>query len=479
MDADIVIIGAGLSGLSTAYYLSSVTTDVIVVEADRVCYGASGRNTGKITAQHGLLYKQLIETYGKQFAAAYYQANIEAIDSIEAIVHTHAIDCDFQRCNSTLFTQDALLCADLQDEYQAYLDLHIPCHYEEETQDPIPTKARLHMHYQAKYNPYAYGVALRQIIQDTGMQVFEHSPVDTMLKDDDGGYIVIVNEKKIHANKVIFTSQFPFIDHGHFYFTKMYCEQERIVHATLKTPLPNLMMRNIETPLHSYNTYHTDIFIGGNSYKSGQTPEVSKQAFLSHIYKSLPIHKIDSDWSSQDYITFDKIPFIGKLDKHDENVLFASGFNKWGNTNSNLAGKLLCAYALHQGSQYREVYTPQRSTTFFSFPFLKENLNVAYEFIKGKMKPDDQEYPSIQQGKKMQIDNHTYGVYRDENDALFIVDITCPHMGCVCSFNAIDKTWDCPCHGSRFSYTGEIIKGPATHRLRAYGDGLNTIDPHI
>ncbi|MEG0470042.1 MAG: Rieske 2Fe-2S domain-containing protein, partial [Longicatena sp.] len=104
---------------------------------------------------------------------------------------------------------------------------------------------------------------------------------------------------------------------------------------------------------------------------------------------------------------------------------------------------------------------------------------VAYEFIKSKFKYEDDEYPMLEEGKVMQIDGHSYGVYRDEHDELFIVDITCPHLGCVCSFNSVDKTWDCPCHGSRFSFKGDIIKGPATHCLNKYGEGLNEIDPHI
>ena len=130
-------------------------------------------------------------------------------------------------------------------------------------------------------------------------------------------------------------------------------------------------------------------------------------------------------------------------------------------------------------SQYRVIFTPQRMSDIFSLPFVKENLNVAYEFIKGKFKHPDDQYPDIGEGKLVQIDDHTYGVYRDEEEILHIVDVTCPHLGCVCHFNAMDKTWDCPCHGSRFSYTGELIKGPATYRLHRYGEGFNEIDPHI
>lgn len=479
MDANIVIVGAGLTGLSTAYYLSKVTNDVFVLEADEVCYGASGRNTGKVTAQHGLLYKDIIEMYGRDFALQYYQANEEAIQSIASIIEEHHIACDFQRCSAALFTQDKTMIAQLQDEYQAYLDLRIPCTFIEHTPFPFAIEAGLQMHYQAKFNPYAYGQALAKMISEAGIHIYEHSPVETMVNDDDGTYTLLVNGKKIHANKVIFASQFPFIDHAHLYFTRMYCEQESIICAELKEDAPDTMMLNIEKPLHSYNGYGQRMFIGGKNYKSGQTCEVSEENFHAHALKTFHLDTIDDEWSSQDYITFDKLPFIGKLDKYNEKILFASGFNKWGNTTSNIAGKLLCAHVLDQPSQYRSLFSPQRFKNIFSAPFVKENLNVAYEFIKGKIKHGDHEYPYIQQGKAMQIDGHTYGVYRDEYEALFIVDITCPHLGCICNFNAVDKTWDCPCHGSRYSYTGEIVKGPTTQCLRPYGDGLNPIQPHI
>lgn len=479
MDANIIIIGAGLTGLSSAYYLSKATTDVYILDADEVCYGASGRNTGKVTAQHGLLYKDMMNTYGKEFAMQYYHANEEAITSIESIIEEHDIDCEFHRCDAALYTQDATMIAQMQDEYQAYLDLHIPCTYIEKTTEIIDIEAGLQMHYQAKFNPYEYGCALAKIVSETGIRIFEHSPVETMVEEDDGSYTLLVNGKMVHANKVIFASQFPFIDHAHLYFTKMYCEQESIISITREEQKPDIMLLNIEKPLHSYNSYGNTVLVGGNSYKSGQKPEVCEKDFHAHALTTFHIDHIDDEWSSQDYITFDNIPFIGKLDKHNERVLFASGYNKWGNTTSNIAGKLLCAYALDQHSQYRTLFTPQRFTSIFAFPFVKENLNVAYEFIKGKMKHGDNEYPMMCQGKVMQIDGHTYGVYRDEHDELFIVDITCPHLGCVCNFNAVDKTWDCPCHGSRFSYTGEIIKGPTTRHLHAYGEGLNHINPHI
>ncbi|MEG0274218.1 MAG: FAD-dependent oxidoreductase [Longicatena sp.] len=479
INVNIVIIGAGLTGLSTAYYLSKREKDMIVVEADTICYGASGRNTGKLTAQHGPIYKDLMKNYDLMIAKQYYHANVEAIRSMESIIKEHDISCGFNRRDTMLYTRDSTMVSELQEEYQAYLDIGIDCKYVENVGDSYKIEAGLIMHNQAKFDPYQYGLGLSDILDERNIPIYEHSPVKTMVERGGHSYELHINDYHVHAHYVIFASQFPFIDHAHFYFTKMYCEQESIAYMENFYNQPEIMMVNIEKPLHTYNIYKDKIIVGGNSYKSGQAPEITHTKFMRDIRTLFPKEKVEYVWSSQDYITFDHIPFIGKLDKKDDHVLFASGFNKWGNSTSNIAGKLLSAYVLKLHSPYHMLYSPQRLSSLFTIPFVKENLNVAYEFIKSKFKYEDDEYPMLEEGKVMQIDGHSYGVYRDEHDELFIVDITCPHLGCVCSFNSVDKTWDCPCHGSRFSFKGDIIKGPATHCLNKYGEGLNEIDPHI
>ena len=477
-DAHIAIIGGGLTGITTAYYLAQAEEDAILLEADSLCFGASGRNTGKLTMQHGLLYANLIEHYDRILARQYYEANEEALNSIEAIIQEHHIACSFERCDSMLFTRDAVQVAKLQEEYQAYLDLHIPCTYIEKNDAPFPMEAGLRMQYQARFDPYAYGCALAEIAREGGIDIYEHSPV-TDMQEEEQGYRLIVNGTCVHADIVIFAMQFPFIDQGHFYFTRMYCDQESIISARVKNPLPKDMMLSIDDRVQSYNTCEDTLLYAGNTYKSGQDKAMNLQEFENTLREDFIVQEITSAWSSQDYMTFDQLPLIGKLDKHEDRVLFASGYNKWGNTTSCIAGKLLCSYALHRGSPYRMMFSPQRLSSIFSLQFVKENLNVVGAFLKSKLQKSTTAYPHIGEGTIMELDDHRYGVYRDENDELYIVDILCPHLGCTLRFNADEKTWDCPCHGSRFSYTGEIIKGPATQRLHTMHEPHNSIDPHI
>lgn len=478
---DTLIIGAGLTGLTTGYYLSQATDNFIIVEANHIGYGASGRNTCKVTAQHGLIYKSIIQKYGYEVAKQYYTANMEAIESIEEIIHKHQIACDFKRCNSIVFTQETELIANIQDEYQACLDLEIPCSFIDTVKYPITIQAGLMFPNQAKFHPLKYMLALAEIIKKAGISIYEQSPVTNIIKNEDS-YIAMCNGRKIHARNIVQATQFPFYDQHQFMFARTYSMSSSILCTPITTNYGDDMLINVESPSISFNslTSHdqTYLMIGGNSHKTGQLKKEDSD-YVKRAQKTFGIVNFEDMWSTQDYMSFDHIPYIGKLDKHNDQLYIATGFSKWGNTTSNIAGKLLCAYLLKQESQYMKIFDPHRFASLFSLAFIKENMNVAYEFIKGKLQQPDEEYPQKGHAKVMQINHHHYGVYCDEQDQLHIVDITCPHLGCVCTFNPHDKTWDCPCHGSRYSYTGEIIKGPSTRKLNSYGEGLNRIDPHI
>lgn len=474
----IAIIGGGLTGITTAYFLAQAKEDVMLLEADQLCYGASGRNTGKVSAQHGLIYHDLINRYDKAMAKQYYAANAEALKTIKSIIDTHQIDCGFAYCDSVLYTKNSLHISQLQDEYQAYLDIHIPCEYLNASKTDFPYEAALAMKQQARFDPYAYGTALADITHKMGIPIYEHSPVQEVIKTDQG-YRLTINDLYVYADIVIFATQFPFLDYGNFYFTRMYSQQETIAYAKLKEKQNLDMMLSIDEYVQSFNIDEDILLYAGNEHKSGQPQRKSQQEFAYELPSIFSIDHLISTWSSQDYMTFDKLPMIGKLDKNNDTMLFASGFNKWGNTTSCIAAKLLCARVLQRDSIYRMLYSPQRLSNIFSLPFVKENANVALAFIKSKMQSSTDTIPDKLNADIMELDGHKYGVYRDEEDNLHIVDIICPHLGCTLHFNKEDKSWDCPCHGSRFSYKGDIIKGPASHKLNTLDEKHNSINPHI
>lgn len=476
-----VIIGAGITGLTCAYYLSSVTNNVMVLEADRIGYGASGRSTGKLTSQHGVIYKKLIQQHGEEIAKQYYIAQEEAIDSIEHIIQQHHMECDFKRCSSLLYTECEQDIGELQDEYQACLDLGIPAQFLKENDELVDMVAGIRFPKQAKFDPYRYLLALSDVLDQADISIYEHSPVTHILKDEQG-YCVQTNTYEVHCQNVIMATQFPIIDDHHLFFARCYAEVSCIAAFPYPSFSKDVHMISAKKPVHSYSISDDTLpflLCGGNGHAIGKEDKATSDAFVHELQKKWHVEDIPYYWSSQDYLTLDTLPMIGSLHKQDQHLYFATGFGKWGNTNGTIAGKLLSAYILKQPSQYQDIFSPHRLKNILTPKFLKLNANTMLEFFKSKAMNIEQVYPKLGEASTIQLDHHTYGMYRDVDEQVYIVDITCPHLGCTLSFNAVDKTWDCPCHGSRFSYTGEIIKGPATIQLHRYGDGLNPIDPHI
>lgn len=479
--SNIVIIGAGITGLTCAYYLSSITSHVLVLDADQIGYGASGRNTGKLTSQHGLIYQALCKQHDRKTARLYYEANEEAIDSVEEIIQKHHIDCGFERCASLVFTQDEMSKVQFQEEYQACLDLHIPCTYVEETSFPFPIEAGIRFSHQAKYDPYRYLLGISDVLDEKGIQIYEHTPVTT-IKHLETGYEIACGDYHVHAQRVVMATQYPIVDEMQFNFTKLYPKVSSL--AALASPIQSKdMLINTDIPLQSYNQVEiadTSILLqGGNEHLCACVDPSQTKAWLQMIQKQWRLTEPPMHWSTQDYVTFDKLPLIGPLHKQDDTLLFASGFQAWGNTFGNIAAKVLCAYLVKEPSQYASLCDPHRSSTMLTPKYVKANAHTLKEFIKGYLQTSEDVYPQIGEASIIKKDAHTLGVYRDEQDHLYIVDITCPHMGCILSFNNDDKTWDCPCHGSRFSYRGEVIKGPSTTPLQTYGDTWNHVDSHI
>jgi Rieske Fe-S protein len=221
------------------------------------------------------------------------------------------------------------------------------------------------------------------------------------------------------------------------------------------------------TPIDGENL----IIIGGENHKTGQGIDTIKhfealEAFAEDVFG---IKKYDYRWSAQDLVTLDKVPYIGPITSEREHILVATGFKKWGMTTGTVAGRLLADYVLNNENPYKELYSPSR---FHADPDLQSlvstNVDVAKHLIKGKLEivPGDPDDLTDGEGSVVMYNGQRAGAYKDENGKLYIVDTTCTHLGCECEWNHAEKTWDCPCHGSRYAYSGDVIEGPAKKALK-------------
>lgn len=476
-ETEVCIVGAGITGITTAYLLSKQGIKVILLEADRILSGVTGHTTAKITAQHGIIYAELIKTMGKEKAKQYYQAMQESIQFIQDEITKNQIDCDYEEQDAFLYTNDDAFLKPLEKEMKAYETLDIPGELSDQMPLQIPVKQALKMPKQAQFHPLKYLQFMLQEAVKNGTEVYEQT-VAVSLEYNMHNTVITRDGHRVTCSYLVSATQSPFIDYQGFYFAKMYAEQSYVVTGKATKKYPGGMYINVESPTRSIraaalNDKDTYLLIGGESHRSGEGKDEDQcYANLKEFAKEhLQINDISYQWSAQDFITLDKMPYIGPVTKGQPSILIATGFQKWGMTNGTLAANIIAdTITKNDKNPYKELFSPER---FSSKPMLKNlfsfNMEVAKELIKGKFEfPAKQETDKLEpeEGTVTTINGDRVGMYKDKDEQLHVVDTTCTHLGCEVHWNNADKTWDCPCHGSRFHYDGDVIAGPAKKPLR-------------
>lgn len=480
-----LIVGGGITGITTAYLLCKKGIPVVLVDADFIAYGASGRNTGKVCAQHSIIYSNIYNMYGAANARQYYDANKDAIRLIEEIIEENDIDCDYERAPSYIFTQSDNESDKLLEEFNICKELGIDCEFTMKIELPLEIKGAVKFNIGGQFNPKKYVDALAKKVIEMGGEIYEKTPMKSVDIEED---LITVNSLygyKIKTEKLIIASHFPFYDGLSFYFTRLKPERSYVVAGEYDKDFPKATFINMEEPTRSLRVYEDGkkrfLLIGGESHKVAHNNEKDCYGRLKEFGKEVfGLEKYEFEWSTQDYITPDGIPYIGYLNTIRENILVATGFAKWGMTNGTVAAMMLSDIYSNGRSKYSNAFTPSRTEGYFTSEFFKENLDVGIQYVKGKFKIASKDMPDRDEAKVALIDKKRFGVYRDNQDILHIVDITCTHLGCKLNWNQLEKTWDCPCHGSRFSIDGDILEGPANIPLKKYGDDTyNSIHPNL
>lgn len=482
---DIAIIGGGIVGISSAYMLNKKGLKVAIIEADRIVQGTTGHTTAKITSQHGLIYNKIKTQMSMEMAKQYADANESAIRMIEKIAKENDIECDYVPESAYDYTLRDGYIEKISDEVKVASSLGIKATYLEETPLPFKVKAAVRFDNQAQFHPRKFLLSLAEKITGNGSQIFEQSRIVDIEEDD--GYILITNQGiKVTAEKVIIASHYPCNNKPGMYFARIYPERSYIVAIRAKEKYPGGMYITAEEPGRSLrNQIDEDgelIFVGGEHHKTGQSEDTVKhyQALINFANDTFTVEDIPYRWSTQDCMTLDDIPYVGHFTSKTPNMYVATGYGKWGMTNSMASAMLLRDLIVHGKSPWQDVYNPSRQTiTASAKSFVVENLNVAKELISGKLSPlpvDVDIKPG--EGKLIEANGQKAGAYRDKQGTLHVVNSTCTHMGCELTWNSAEKSWDCPCHGSRFTYEGDIIEGPAVRPLEVNRD-VNTIEKVI
>ncbi|MDW7772621.1 MAG: FAD-dependent oxidoreductase [Desulfobulbaceae bacterium] len=471
--ADVAVVGAGITGLTTGLLLKEAGMKVAVIEAGRICSGTTGHTTAKVTALHNLIYSRLESTFGERTAGIFAAANSEAIAQVDSLVRQFGIDCSLNRLPAYTFTRDPNKVSELEKEVAAAGKAGLAARLVKETDLPFPVEAAVRLDDQAQIHPVKYCTALAAQIEGGGSRIFEQSRVvEVTEKGVRTGYGVVA------ADKIVLATLLPFLDRGAF-FVSNFPWRSYLLAARLDGSMPAGMYISAEEPVRSISRTAdgTMLLIGGESHKSGQDPDTRRryEVLENWAREHFPIRSIEFSWSSQDFMPADGLPYIGPLHPFTSRIYAATGFGKWGMTRGTFGAMLIRDLILGRENPWQETFRTSR-VSFIRSPgkLIFENMNVGRRFVQDRMgayMTKKEEPPGAGEGRITRQGNKTAAVFREADGGLQVLSPVCTHLGCYVAWNTAEQSWDCPCHGSRFDVDGSILHGPALKKLDKKDDG--------
>ena len=407
---DVLIIGGGLAGLLCAHELKNAGVQCVVAEANSIGCGITKNTTAKITAQHGLIYGKILKKYGTERAELYLRANLEAVEQYRQLCRS--IDCDFQEQDSYVYSLEAP--DGLAEELTALHSLHYPAEFVKDLPLPLATRGAVKFPRQAQFHPLKF---LSAIAKD--LRMCENTPIRELKPG-----CAVTDHGTIRAERIIVATHFPFLNKHGLYFLKLY--QHRSYCLGLENlPVFDGMYVDENPQGLSFRSHGGTLILGGGSHRTGKSGGgwTEPEAFAAEQW---PGSRVRYRWATQDCMSLDGIPYIGPYSRSTPELLVATGFNKWGMTSAMVAAKLLSEQVQGLVSPIAEVFNPSRS-------ILHPQLAI--------------------------------NGFESVTNLLRFTQKRCPHLGCALKWNPQERTWDCPCHGSRFEENGTLIDNPATGDL--------------
>jgi len=472
IEVDFVVVGAGIFGLTMAYLLRGNGSRVAVVEAGRIGDGTSGHTTGKITSQHGLIYRELLDRHGEKRVLSYARANQQAISQIEETINSLGVDCSFERLPAYLYTRDPRRRRDLEAEQSAAEGLGLPANLTTDIDLPFPIELAIRFDDQAVFDIGPYLVALAQdISSDTGL-IFENTRALGIAETADE-VTVRTASGQVTASHAIVATLIPFMDRSGF-FARMKPSRAYGVAAVLNDDRITGMHINVDSPTRSTRPWSRGndsgvVVVGENHSVGHRKARPGRWGELERWTRThFDVESFEYRWSAQDYRSVDQIPYVGRAPLMKRTYV-ATGFRKWGITNATAAAHMIADLLGGRENDWIAAFDPTRlgdMRTLAQTSLL--NLNVAGRFVKGRVQrllAPSVEDLDLGEGGLVRAKGMTVAAYRGPGGDLHGVSPTCTHLGCTIRWNHAEKSWDCPCHGSRFDVDGTVLNGPATGPL--------------
>ena len=409
---DVLIIGGGIVGILCAHFLKQSGINCMLLEANEICSGATKNTTAKITFQHGAIYDKMIKRFGVEPARLYFEAQQDALETYRALCED--IPCDFETSDAYVYSRYDR--EKIEKEVEAYGKIGCDAEFTKDTELPFSVAGAVKVGKQAQFHPLKFLYAISK-----DLPIFEHTKVTEFVKPN----VVSTSRGKIRAEKIIVATHFPLLNKHGGYFLKLYQHRSYVL-ALKNTPEIHGMYVDEDEKGLSFRNANDLLLLGGGSHRTGKKggnwDELSN--FAKTFYKDA---KEVARWAAQDCMPLDDIPYIGQYSKKTPSLFVVTGFHKWGMTSAMTAATLLCDLILEKENPYEEIFSPSRSILRPQLAF-----NTA-ESLLGLLTPTAPR---------------------------------CPHLGCALKYNKQEHSWDCSCHGSRFTEDGEVIDNPSTDDLK-------------
>ena len=456
LQKDAVVVGGGITGLLTAARLRRAGLDTAVIERETIASGVTAGTTAKITAQHGLIYDKLIRALGRERALQYAQANRRAIDRYWELAAELGARCGLEEKDAYVYSTASG--AKTRREAAAAQSLGIPASLVAKTALPFPVTNAVRFAKQAQFHPLQFLAALSK-----GMEIYEHTMATAIGRGE-----VLTPCGTVKAKAVVLATHFPIVNVPGFFFMRMHQERSYVLALENAAPVGGMYIGEEKHSL-SFRDAEGCLLLGGEGTRTGKNREGGNfERLLQSAEAFYPGCRVKYRWAAQDCMPMDGVPFIGPISEKWPEVYVATGFQKWGMTTAMAAAEILTDLICGRENKAAAVFTPQRFRPLASAPkLLLDGAQTVYSIAKEKLEIPHGTLFAIPNGTAavVKVEGEKVGVYKTPDGGAYFVSVRCPHLGCRLEWNPAELTWDCPCHGSRFDYTGKLLNDPAQKRI--------------
>ena len=467
VDVDVVVIGGGITGITTALLLGRDGARVAVLEGTQIAGGVTGSTTAKVSALQATVYSKIRSRHGEERAAAYAEASLAGVERVAALAAEERLDCDLARRSAFTYAADASELGTIEDEANAARSAGLAVELTESVDLPYPVAGAVRLDDQLEFHPLRYVRGLADALDRQGSLVFEESRVLGV----DAGRPCRVRTAGgvVSAERVVVATHYPVLDRGLF-FALLEPARSYAIAARVRGELPHGLSISAGAPTRSVRSHRDLLIVGGEGHTTGAadaSPE-RYETLERFARRHWDVDAVTHRWSAQDPVPYDHLPLVGAYTPGSSRIFVASGFMKWGLSGGTMAAMLLSDLIAGRANAWVDAFSPHRLSLRAAPKLAQLNAKVGVEFVGDRLRPAQAgsavEVP-IGEARVVRDGLGKTGVFRDDDGELHAVSLRCTHLGCLLRFNSAERSWDCPCHGSRFDVDGEVLEGPAVKPL--------------